>query len=313
MLLDQRTDYDLETLATKLNRFMPQSDIVLLKLLGEGFSSVVFETAGDQVIKLYKSAGAPHHWLRETMLMGEIRYRVPVPVPEMNMVFDVNVGSLHTAISYTRINGRPLRPDDLFESPDDLVRDLAGFLVALHKCRIRNVLLAEMMSAYEDWDSRMTPLRDAVLPPLKISLKASDYEKVETWWRMFLENPRAKPVNPVLVHGDFWHENIMVDGDPLRLTGALDFEDAHIGDPAQDFATLCHINLAFALDVAESYVAQGGELDPDWRFRMARQWELREFFGVRNAIKANDIAELNDSIRKLRSGPIFHPDQRLDL
>ena len=311
--MGQEFNPDFETLANRLNKFMPQSDVAPLKILREGFNSIVFETAGGQVIKLFKTDGPTRRWLNETLLVNEIRHKLPALIPEVTMVFDVSFGTMHTAVGYARIAGRTLQQDDVATLPDDLlVRDLAGFLVALHSCQISSPRLAEMLPSHEDWESRMEQLRDSALRPLSMRLELSDYEAIELWWDLFLNDPRAKLVRPVLIHGDFWHENIMVDGDPLRLNGVLDFKEAHIGDPTQDFATLAHISPEFAMSVAESYIAQGGELDPDWRFRMARFWELREFFGIRYSVEANDQEELTNSIRKLCDGPIFNRKTRLD-
>jgi aminoglycoside phosphotransferase (APT) family kinase protein len=39
--------------------------------------------------------------------------------------------------------------------------------------------------------------------------------------------------------------------------------------------------------------------------RIARQWELREFGGIRTAVELNDREELEDAFRKLRAGPIL--------
>ncbi len=45
------------------------------------------------------------------------------------------------------------------------------------------------------------------------------------------------PSRRTLVHGDFRMGNLMVDGD--RVTGVLDWELAHIGDPVEDLGWLC--------------------------------------------------------------------------
>ncbi|HEX7849955.1 MAG TPA: phosphotransferase family protein [Sphingomonas sp.] len=46
------------------------------------------------------------------------------------------------------------------------------------------------------------------------------------------------PVEPTLVHGDFRTGNLMVDPD-AGLVGVLDWELAHVGDPAEDLGWLC--------------------------------------------------------------------------
>lgn len=49
--------------------------------------------------------------------------------------------------------------------------------------------------------------------------------------------PDRPPARRTLVHGDFRMGNLMVDGD--RLTGVLDWELTHIGDPVEDLGWLC--------------------------------------------------------------------------
>ena len=38
---------------------------------------------------------------------------------------------------------------------------------------------------------------------------------------------------------------------------------------------------------------------------MRRLWELRHFYGVLFSVRFDDEEEMEDSIRKLRAGPIF--------
>ena len=53
----------------------------------------------------------------------------------------------------------------------------------------------------------------------------------------WLRAHRPAAVQPALVHGDFRLGNLMVDDD--GLTGILDWELAHCGDPAEDLGWLC--------------------------------------------------------------------------
>ncbi|RED15888.1 phosphotransferase family protein [Parasphingopyxis lamellibrachiae] len=53
----------------------------------------------------------------------------------------------------------------------------------------------------------------------------------------WLEDHLPEPAQPCLLHGDFRMGNLMIDGD--GIAAILDWELAHIGDPAQDLAYLC--------------------------------------------------------------------------
>lgn len=108
-------------------------------------------------------------------------------------------------------------------------------------------------------------------------------------------------------HGDFWHENILIDPDTLELLGVIDLEYAAVSDPACDLATLRHLDLSFAAEVAAEYEAAARDLGPHFELRIDRYWELREFDGLRFAVEYDDPAELQDGLQALRDGPTLNP------
>ena len=83
------------------------------------------------------------------------------------------------------------------------------------------------------------------------------------------------------MHGDFWSANIIVDDALERLDGVIDFAEAHVGDPAEDFAALFHAGPTFTSEVLIAYARQR----PDVRHetlveRASWWWELRELQGL---------------------------------
>ncbi|PKP65765.1 MAG: phosphotransferase family protein [Alphaproteobacteria bacterium HGW-Alphaproteobacteria-7] len=93
----------------------------------------------------------------------------------------------------------------------------------------------------------------------------------------WLEDNCPPPVEPVLNHGDYRMGNLLVEGS--RLTGVLDWELAHFGDPHEDLAFGCMAVWRFArydrpalgLGSLEDYIAayeaeSGTQVDPA-RFR----------------------------------------------
>ena len=55
---------------------------------------------------------------------------------------------------------------------------------------------------------------------------------------VWLRNLAPAPVDPVLVHGDFRNGNLIVDP-ASGLAAVLDWELAHLGDPAEDLGWIC--------------------------------------------------------------------------
>jgi aminoglycoside phosphotransferase (APT) family kinase protein len=122
-------------------------------------------------------------------------------------------------------------------------------------------------------------------------------------WQMI---PPPETSGPVVVHGDFWHENILVDEGSRTLGGVIDWEAVRIGHPAQDLVTLRYLGHGIADRIAAGYAAHTGrDLDALTR-DMTWFWEARDVGGIEAAVEMRDAAELDDAIRKLRAGPILH-------
>lgn len=126
----------------------------------------------------------------------------------------------------------------------------------------------------------------ATLPPPGLKLKTVDgaleLDRYEEVYRatgaqrpilelafQYLRKHTPQPVDPVLLHGDFRNGNIMFD--PERgVAAVLDWELAHIGDPAEDMGWICTNSWRFGrpdrpvggfgdyADLLAGYAAAGG-------------------------------------------------------
>jgi aminoglycoside phosphotransferase (APT) family kinase protein len=97
---------------------------------------------------------------------------------------------------------------------------------------------------------------------------------IEAAFRWLEKRLPAEAVTPRLVHGDFRNGNIMVDAND-GLVAVLDWELAHLGDPAEDLGWICTNSWRFGQpgkrvggfgdlpDMLDGYVAAGGApIDP---------------------------------------------------
>ncbi len=97
---------------------------------------------------------------------------------------------------------------------------------------------------------------------------------------------------PAIVHGDLWHENMLVRGS--RLTAVLDWEAAAIGDPAVDLAGLWHLGDDWARAVLDALGLPLSER------RRCQAWRLvRELEGAAWSMRHDDDKELGESAAKL--------------
>jgi aminoglycoside phosphotransferase (APT) family kinase protein len=273
-------------------------------VLGAGFRSVAVATAEGQVFRIARNAAAAGY-AREQRLLPALRPHLPLPIPDPRWVAGPSAAFPFGVRGYPLLPGAPLAPADLARGDAGrLTADLAAFLRALHT--VPPAVTAPLaLPGPADRQARWTQMRDDTRPALRAALSADEYAAVAHWWDRLLPDPIMTEYTPVLQHGDFWYENILVDDQARRVTGVVDFEDAAQGDPAQDFATLLHLGAAFAGQVLAAYQAAGAGRDATFAYRMQRLWELREFEGLHFALRAADAAEIADAIGKLRHGPLM--------
>ena len=151
------------------------------------------------------------------------------------------------------------------EDPGLLLAELAGELAAIHRIPIAG-LSAPVMDTAAAWaDLRARFLEyGGDRPILALALN-------------WLECNLPAPAAPRLVHGDFRLGNLLVDQG--RLTGVLDWELAHLGDPHEDLAYGCMTvwrfsrpdrpayGLGSVAALTAAYTAAGGAAFEPARFR----------------------------------------------
>jgi aminoglycoside phosphotransferase (APT) family kinase protein len=287
------------------NRF-PELAVVPLRPLDIGFGSVVVETSDGVIFRIPRHARTAEGHTREAKLLPALSGRLPLAVPEPRWRVEPGAADFpHGVIGYRRLAGTPLTPAVLARlGTETIARELAGFLLALHGFPVEEVEELGLPQADRDLGS-LEAFRDDVLPPLSAALAAEEYRTISAWWDRLLVDSELRRFAPTLRHGDLWYDHVLVDEHRGRLVAVVDWEAAALGDPARDFAVQFHLGAEFADAVLAAYGALGGQVDRGLRHRIDRQWELREFGGVRTAAQLDDSEELEDAIRKLRAGPIL--------
>lgn len=136
-------------------------------------------------------------------------------------------GFVMRCIEGETLPGRILRKPEFAKARPKLAHQCAAELARLHALpmaelpvTLSHIDTAEMV---EQLAERYSHYR-AVLPAYALALR-------------WLSENCPPDVAAVLLHGDFRMGNLMVDAD--GLSGVLDWELAHLGDPTQDLAYLC--------------------------------------------------------------------------
>ncbi len=310
--------HDLDMIAANLRAAFPALDVATTRMLGGGFRSLVVETDGGIVFRIARNQDAAAGYARETLLLPAIGPRLPVAVPDPRWSAGPSESFPFGVMGYPRLRGRPLQPRDLAAgNAARIARDVAAFLVALHRVPPRDVTALGLSDLPDPGDrvAGWPRLRDEVTPALRDVLTPREYGAVEQWWDGFLADDAMRRYTPALCHGDLWYENILVDdrgaadNGATTVAGGVDFECAAVGDPARDFATQLHLGAPFARVVVRAYRELGGVLDDGVEHRVRRWWEAREFDGLRFALRHDDAAEFRDALAKVRASPILSPGE----
>ena len=300
------TPPSLAEIAAALQRAFPSlEDVAPLRLLGEGFRSLVVETPRQLIFRIGKNRAAVEGHALEATLLPALSGRVAAPIPNPEWYAPPSADLPFGAIGYRKLGGRPLGPERMARADEAaLASQVAAFAHSLHRLSPHDLGGLALRGPATAPDA-LVEVQDVVLPALCAALTPAEYQLVRRWWEELLADRELQRYRLALIHGDLWYENMLVDDAGRRIVGVLDFEEARLGDPAQDLATQLHLGRPFAARVLRAYEQQGGAVDAGFRHRLARLWEYREFDGLCYAIAFDDPLEFQDAVAKLRAGPIL--------
>lgn len=273
-------------------------------LVDSGFRSFVVEYPEGIIWRVGRVPDAAAGYEREIALLPAIADRLHVEIPDIKWHASPCDSFPNGVAGYIKIEGRPLsRLDADAPDGDQLARDIAVFLRAMDRIP-SSPLESRGVPVSVPERRRLAALRAEVAPVLERQLDAAEKQRLTAWWEEVLADEPLDRFSPALTHGDFWHENLLtVSG--RELTGVVDWESAVIGDRARDLATLSHLSDSFREAVMVSYAEAGGDVSEEMKHRVNRHRESRELNGIAYSILNKDEEELQESIDKFRSGPVF--------
>lgn len=230
----------LEALRRVLSRIDPQvSNIAGLTRLSAGATNETwsFDAIGDgsAMPLIMRRAGSPRDRGGVLPLSVEaniltVAHRAGVPTPAIRCVFtphdQLGDGFLMERIAGATIPSKILRDPDLAGAREELAAQLGTIAAGIHRIDPASVPALPLLDA----SRQLTLLRSQYEAQ---STARPVFELAFRWLREHLPSP----VRPVVVHGDYRHGNLIIG--PQGVRAVLDWELAHIGDPAEDLAWLC--------------------------------------------------------------------------
>lgn len=205
----------------------------------QGWDSVTLLVNGDTIFRFARRRDVAARLAREARLLPALADALPVAVPRFAYVCPDPMGGMRF-VGYRALEGAPLDTPgrDPTHMPT-LAQQLGAFLTALHSFPAADaVRLGALGGAANDWrreyESLFGQVREHVLP----RLTEEERKRVVARWEGHLDDDANFAFAPALIHRDLGPEHVLHDPATGRLTGVIDWGDASIGDPAQDFTGL---------------------------------------------------------------------------
>lgn len=221
-------------------RFPGASDIVFGRI-ERGISNVKYwlnVSSRKYVVKLYSGNEYRRRATLEHTMLSKLYVDSEVPVPEPIAYVEVESPSPIACVIMSMAEGSPL--DEVIPYLNDGVTEHLGaalgiLLEKLHS--ISEFVYAELFldSEYR-FDVTTARPSDFDLATEAEALGVLTQDDMRAFRFLRARNGEAA-AGPILVHGDFGLENILVEISPrLRVTAILDFERCRIGEPGLDFS-----------------------------------------------------------------------------
>jgi len=225
----------------------------LISYLASGVTSVVVETSSGIVFRLGKNTAAAASYERESRLLPALRPHVDLPIPEPRWYAPPSPQAPFGVFGYPKLAGVPLNRRHLAHLDwHRLAEGIAAFLHQLHSSPVADFVDLGLPVFHSKLEAlRVT--QSKVLPYLKLILATDEYEVVVRWWDELLIDQCMQDYESVLVHGDLFYANVLLEEATSTVTGVVDFENSTLGDPAQDLAVQYHLGRDFAESVITAY------------------------------------------------------------
>lgn len=118
-----------------------------------------------------------------------------------------------------------------------------------------------------------------------------EYRSLTAWWGDAAREWQIPVQQPVLVHGDLWYGNILVDAECQTILGILDFENA-----ASDLAPQYYLGDEFLQAVVDGFQMPGSI--SDLSAHLKRLLGLCELMGLAYGPQVGEVDE--DAVAKIR-------------
>lgn len=213
--------------------------------IGDGWDSEVHVVDGTWVVRVPRRPQVAAAVRAEIAFLRRVGPTLPVAVPRVEAVGPPEEGWF----AYRLIEGTPIAPG----AP---AGDVAAFLSALHRFPVGRAV--ELGLPHPDWEESVGRRLDEFSTRVAPLLAPDERAQARRRFAEFRENPSNFRFRPAVIHADLGPEHLLCGADG-RLVGVIDWTDAHVGDPALDFAwLLTGLGEKFGTDLLSAYEGEVG-------------------------------------------------------
>jgi len=218
--------------AINIRKIFPNLRWTKARLITSGWDYNILLLDDNFVVRIPKNIEAKKRMLANFCLLMYLQKKIDasIPVPILKdakskiAVYKAVNGTVISEIRYKKLS---------FSQKNELAREIAVFLSQLHKIPIGALRQCQI------------PKKNIILKNKKIINNVkfiyphlTQQEKNALNDFMKKRKKTLKGFKPTLTHGDLTSENIFINKNSINRLGIIDFSDASIDDPAQDFSAL---------------------------------------------------------------------------
>jgi len=264
---------------------------------GEGWDNRLFLVDDDLILRIARTPDDNERLVREARTLTAIEPLLPLPVPHVEWVHHPGSDSPLAAMTYRKLSGRSLDAREVdADAATVLAPALAELLDDLHTIPSETAReLGIPTFSPHGWLARHDDLVEVTREAVRARLDSESFERFDQWWNEYRSDSVAVDFVSSFIHGDLACEHVLVEHDPLRVTGVIDFGDAMLADPALDLA-------GFPDGLAREVLRQtrlAEDAERVWRRRSAYR-RLGPLHAVKAGIERRDSALLDEGIAGLR-------------
>ncbi len=229
---------DIPYLERILHVMAPRVTVRNARFLDEGWDNRLFLVNDELVVRIAKTEDNSRQLLTEARTLQVLAPLLPLPIPRLEFVHQPSQDFPWSVVGYHILPGDSLLSEQAGRDVvDALAPDLARFLASLHATPL-DLARESGVQVWtpEEWLARHDDLVRNALDELRRMLDRQTLTRFLRWWEDYRRDPAARSFTACLIHGDLACEHVLVERNPWRVTGIIDFGDAMVADPALDLA-----------------------------------------------------------------------------